>query len=86
VTESGGVAVSDGRPVGVSAANKSTATNEGENVTRIGHILVQAIDEDGVVIVDESDGNEIFIPTIHLAKVYEALGYFVPLLGKEPHE
>jgi hypothetical protein len=52
-------------------------------MTRIDHILVQAVDEDGVVIMDESDGNEIFIPTVHLAKVYEALGYFIQLLGKE---
>ena len=55
-------------------------------MTRIGSLLVQAVDEYGVVIMDESSGDEVFIPTVHLAKVYEALGYFVPLLGKEPHE
>ena len=49
-------------------------------MTRIDHILVQAVDEDGVVIVDESSGGEVFIPAVHLAKVHEALGYFVRLL------
>jgi hypothetical protein len=48
-------------------------------MTRVGHLLVQDVEGTGVVIVDESSADEVFIPAVHLVGVFEALAHFVRL-------
>jgi hypothetical protein len=46
-------------------------------VTRIDNLLVQEVDGEGVVIVNESSGEEVLVPTGLLQRVWEAMAYFV---------
>lgn len=61
-------------------------------MTRINdHLLAQDIDGQGVVLVDESSGEELFIPNEDLVKVSSALDYFIrmtvpPLRGAAPED
>jgi hypothetical protein len=46
-------------------------------VTRIGSLLVQDVDGTGVVIVDESSGDEVFIRLDRVEAVRDSLNRFV---------
>jgi hypothetical protein len=45
-------------------------------MSRIGHLLVQPVEDTGVVLVDESSGEEVFIDVGALRQAIAALVYF----------